>query len=242
MKLISLNIWGGHVRGPLLEFIKAHRDIDIFCFQEVYHEASKKISTDDRAVSLNIFTELQALLPDHIAFFKPVVGGFYGIGSFVKKGIHVLNEGEVSIYDNPNYPGHGPTHSRNLQWIECQANGQTFSVVNIHGLWNGQGKTDSSERIVQSERIKKFINNIKCPTILCGDFNLRPDTESIRILEKGMNNLVKLYNITSTRTSFYPKEEKFADYVLTSPDINVEHFEILHHEVSDHLPLFLEFK
>ncbi len=41
------------------------------------------------------------------------------------------------------------------------------------------------------------------PTILCGDFNLMPDTKSIEILETGMQNLVKNYNVTSTRSSFY---------------------------------------
>ena len=42
MKLITLNIWGGHVRNPLMEFVSSHSDIDIFCLQEVYHNAKDK--------------------------------------------------------------------------------------------------------------------------------------------------------------------------------------------------------
>lgn len=33
LKLITLNIWGGHVEKPLLDFINAHQDVDIFCLQ-----------------------------------------------------------------------------------------------------------------------------------------------------------------------------------------------------------------
>lgn len=242
MKLISLNIWGGFIRNPLLTFIKQHQDIDFFCFQEVYHNAEKKISDDDKVLSLNIFSELQELLPNHSGFFRPVVENKYGIAMFVKKDINILEEGEITIHDNPDYPGHGPTHSRNLQWVECSYNDQNYSVVNVHGLWNGRGKTDTPERMEQAKRIKEFMDKIPNPKILCGDFNLRPDTTSIGIIETGMNNLIREYNVTSTRTSLYPKEERFADYIFTSPDVKVQTFAVLSHEVSDHAPLLLDFE
>jgi endonuclease/exonuclease/phosphatase family metal-dependent hydrolase len=241
MKLITLNIWGGHVRQPLLEFIKANDQIDIFCFQEVYHQAQTKVSTEDREVSLNIFSELQSLLPAHKGYFRPAVNDIYGISIFVKNNISVLDEGEISIYHNPNYSGLGPTHSRNLQWVDCVIDDQKYTILNLHGLWNGQGKNDCPERLKQSQRIKDFMETIKTPKILCGDFNLRPDVESMKILEEKMNNLIKMFNITSTRTTFYTKTERFADYILTSPEIVVNQFAVLKDEVSDHAPLFIDF-
>ncbi len=240
MKLISLNIWGGHVKQALLQFIASYRDVDIFCFQEVYHQAPYKISTDDRAVHLDIFTELRTLLPEFYALFKPVVHNFYGIGVFVKKTVEILEEGDISIYENSNYSGIGPTHSRNLQWIKCRSNHHLYSIFNVHGLWNGRGKTDTLDRILQSQRIKSFIDSFDTAKILCGDFNLRPDTESIKILEKNMKNLIQTYDIRSTRTRFYPKDEKYADYIFISPDIKVNSFSVLPDEVSDHAPLLLE--
>ena len=72
-------------------------------------------------------------------------------------------------------------------------------------------------------------------------FNLKPDTESIQIIENGMNNLITQYDITSTRSNWYTKEERFADYIFTSPEIIIKTFEVLPDVVSDHLPLFLEF-
>lgn len=241
MKLITLNIWGGHVHDPLLAFIAANQDIDIFCFQEVYHNAHRIISTEDRMHYVNIFSEIGSHLPQHQGYFRPVVEGIYGIATFIKTSIDVLGEGEVVIHDNAAYPGFGPTHSRNLQWIECNINSKIMTLLNVHGLWNGAGKTDSPARISQSQRIRDFVDTLNTPKILCGDFNLRPDTESIRILENGMNNLVNQFNVTSTRTNLYQKTEKFADYIFTSPDINIHKFEVLQDEVSDHTPLFLEF-
>lgn len=241
MQLITLNIWGGHVEEPLLEFIKANKEVDILCFQEVYHKAHRTISTEDRQHHLDIFSEIQKLLPSHHHFFRPVVDNIYGIGLFIKENVDVVGEGDIIIHDNPYYPGQGPTHSRNLQWLQFKLHSQVYSILNVHGLWNGKGKTDTPERINQSQRIKQFVDSINSPKILCGDFNLKPDTESMKILETGMNNLIKTFNVQSTRTRFYTKEERFADYILVSPEINVNKFEVMKDEVSDHAPLFLDF-
>ena len=107
-------------------------------------------------------------------------------------------------------------------------------------LWNGKGKTDAPERILQSQRIRDFMDTLKTPIVLCGDFNLRPDTESLRLIENGMDNLIHRYAVKSTRTSLYTKEEPFADYVLTSPSLRVNAFRVLPHVVSDHAPLFVD--
>jgi endonuclease/exonuclease/phosphatase family metal-dependent hydrolase len=85
------------------------------------------------------------------------------------------------------------------------------------------------------------MRNINNKKILCGDFNLMPDTQSLQIIAEGMNNLIATYKITSTRTNYYPKEEKFADYIFTSPDIKVNQFAVLRDEVSDHAPLMIDF-
>ncbi len=57
------------------------------------------------------------------------------------------------------------------------------TVVNFHGLWNGKGKTDTPDRIAQSQNILRFLEGVDGEIILCGDFNLLPDTESLRMFE-----------------------------------------------------------
>lgn len=242
MKLISLNLWGGRIYKPLVKFLTEHsEEVDIFCFQEIYHNATDKMSDELRNPRLNLFTELQQLLPGYNAFFRPAIKNVYGIGIFVKKNILVLDEGEIIIHSNQDYLGYGGNHSRNLQWAECKLNGKVYSILNVHGLWNGKGKTDTEDRILQSQRIKKFMSTLCHPIILCGDFNLHPETESLKMLEENMINLIKTHSVKSTRSHYYLKEEKFADYVFVSSDIKVKEFKVLQEPVSDHLPLWLEF-
>lgn len=246
MKLISLNTWGGRIYEPLINFLRERsKDIDIFCFQELYCGAKEKMSDEPRIPRYNLFNEIQQILPEHKAFFRPVINEVYGIGIFVKKSISVVEEGEIIIHSNPNFSGHGGNHSRNLEWVKFKAYEKVYSVINVHGLWNGMGKTDTTDRISQSQRIKKFMTNIKGPKILCGDFNLEPSTRSLEILEKGMTNLIKIHNIKNTRSWIhYPVSQKpirHADYILVSPEIKVKHFSVPEIDVSDHLPLILEF-
>jgi endonuclease/exonuclease/phosphatase family metal-dependent hydrolase len=252
MKLLTLNIWGGHVLEPLLHFIKRQQDIDILCLQEVYHDAIDRFSNDDRSACLNIFSTLQTLLPNHESFFRPVIGkasgNAYGICTFVKREIAILDEGDVCIHHNPDYPVDapkrlGPQHSRNLQWVMCKKDNAPFTVINVHGLWNGQGKSDTPERLAQAHVIRNFTDAITTPKILCGDFNLRPETQSLAIIQKGMHNLIEKYHIATTRTHLYSKcqQQPFADYVFTSSQIAIHHFEVLPDVVSDHAPLFLDF-
>jgi endonuclease/exonuclease/phosphatase family metal-dependent hydrolase len=94
---------------------------------------------------------------------------------------------------------------------------------------------------VQTKNIKAFLDSCSGEKILCGDFNLKPSTKSLAILEKGMRNLIKDYRIDSTRTLIYDKPERFADYVLVSPGIKVKSFDVLDDTVSDHSPLVLDF-
>lgn len=242
MKLISLNLWGGRVYEPLEIFLKEHsKEIDVFCFQEIYNNAKVGMSDEPRKHRPNLLTDIQRLLPNHRVYFHPVIENFFGIGIFVKNGISVLEEGAIDIFKNPSYSGHGGSHSRNLQWIKFEADRKVYSIMNIHGLHTGAGKEDTPDRLIQSKRIKDFMSGISGLKVLCGDFNLLPETESLKMLEDNMINLVKKHNIKSTRSHYYTKEVKFADYILVSSDVNVKKFEVLQEPVSDHLPLLLEF-
>lgn len=237
MKLITLNIWGGCLRNSLLRFIHNNKHVDILCLQELYYNAHRALTKEQKELSLNIFSDLKKLLPNHQAIFKPAVENVYGIGMFIRNSIDIISEGEINIHRDK-----GPNHDRNMQWIECCANNKIYSILNVHGLWNGKGKKDSPERLIQSQRIRQFMNTINTPKILCGDFNLRPETQSMALLEQGMINLITTHNIRSTRTRFYSKEEKYADYILTSPEVKINEFSVMSDEVSDHAPLLLDFE
>jgi hypothetical protein len=46
----------------------------------------------------------------------------------------------------------------------------------------------------------------------------------MKMLEQDMRNLVKEFGITGTRSELYTKPEKFADYGLVSPEVEVQGF------------------
>ena len=161
----------------------------------------------------------------------------------VKKNVEVKVEGEIFVHKHKGYIPEGDigNHARNIQFITTEFSGLLLTVINFHGLWNGQGKGDSEDRLNQSNKIKEFIETLQGNIVMCGDFNLLPSTQSIKILEDiGLKNLIKEAGVASTRTSHYTKPEKFADYTFVSKEIKVKEFKVLPDEVSDHSPMMLK--
>ena len=244
MKLLSLNTWGGQLGKEFDDFIKEQsKNIDIFCFQEVFHKAYN-VRPQLGVVRPDLFEELEILLPEHVGHYAPSQDDDEGLAIFISKKIKVDKTGDIFVYRwfNAMVGDDGPTIGRNVQYVEYKDKGKTYTVSNFHGLWNGGPKTDTPERIGQAKKVKDFLDTAEGFKILCGDFNLIPDTESVSIIGKGMRNLINDYKITSTRSHHYSKEEKFADYIIVSPELKVIDFKVLKDSISDHLPLLLEFE
>ncbi|MEK6887182.1 MAG: endonuclease/exonuclease/phosphatase family protein [Nanoarchaeota archaeon] len=243
MRIITLNIWGGKSFEPLIEFIKKYsKDTGVFCFQEVFR-AGKSTREVYAGARMTIFEDIQNVLTDFIGYFAPCQNDEEGLAIFIKKGIKVDDEGDVFVFRerNSRINNDARTLGRNLHYVKIRYGSKEITIANVHGLWNGQGKTDTQDRIEQSKKIKMFLDKCKGEKILCGDFNLLPETESIRIIEKDMKNLIKDFKIESTRSQSYTKPDKHADYILVSENIDVKEFKVLQEHVSDHMPLMLEF-
>jgi len=241
MKLLQLNIWAGMIYKPLLKFLKENKNIDIFCFQEISN--GEDLPEHVKNANPEMLSALKKILPEYDYYFSPFQKNEMGIGMFVSKKINVerLDETFVFRWHDAMEGKDIKTLGRSAQLVEFTKNKIKYSIINFHGLWNGQGKWDTQDRILQSEKLKRFINTAKGKVILAGDFNLLPETKSLKILEKGMVNLVSKFNIQDTRGELYKKELRFADYILVSSDVKVLDFKVLSETVSDHLPLYLEF-
>lgn len=253
MKIMTLNIWGGRRQKILLDFFKNYQSgIDVFCLQEVWskpffegHNYNGQF-VSDQPIMVKGMQKISGVMPKSNCYFRPHLKDSYGLMTIIKKDIKVIKEGDFFVYkDRHSLPSHEKdNHARNLQFLEIEIDGSRYNIINFHGLWDGNGKVDTQDRILQS---KKFINFLKSnyssddKLIICGDFNLLPDTRSLLAFEEfGLINLIKEYDIKSTRTSLYKKVEKFADYIFISKNIKVRNFIVLTDEVSDHAPLFLE--
>ena len=263
MKLISLNTWGGKLLNPLLDFIKEKSsDTDIFCFQEIFSggEGDKK----SKDIESNLLSKISKILPDYAFHYQPGATPYrhgaeivkevikdkplVGNATFIKKDIKILNwEGFLTYPEEmkKEFPldleGAGI-----LLDIDVRKDNKEFSIANIHGLWGGGPKDDSLARLFQSRRALESLRGKTVPKILIGDFNLRPETESISMIEKEMRNLIKEGKIETTRNHYYEGMKKYkdyiADYCFVSKDLEVKDFKVLPNEISDHQPLYLEFE
>ncbi len=239
------------MNAKLPAFFSAHAATDFWCFQEIYnlgkddsfHESM--IKTDGYEPQPHFFSLLEGYLPSHKGKFCQTFKDVYGIATFLKEDAFIIDQGEMLVATGDwerNNDIETKDHHRKLQWMELKVNGNYLLLVNAHLTHRPAGKMDSEKRLKQSKIIVDFLAMFDMPKILVGDFNLLPDTESIKMIERaGMRNLVKEYKVTSTRTELYKKDIPFADFIFVSPEIKVNDFKVLPDIVSDHSPLFLDF-
>ena len=166
-----------------------------------------------------------------------------GQAIFLKKGIDILSSGRVSIYRQ------SPTDVGFLQFVNASKNGAKFWIGGVHGKAQPGQKLDTPVRINQSAKILQFFKDKEGPKIIGGDFNLMPDTESVKMFEKaGYRNLIRVFEIKETRNRLsweqFPNNEKqhFADFCFVSPEIKIQNFQVTYNEISDHLPQILDFE
>ena len=124
MKLITLNTWGGAIAEPLKKFLtEKGADTDIFCFQEVFN--ARSVEENDpiniKGSNTNLFEDMRKILSEHTGIFCSVYEKIYGIAMFVRKGIEIVESGEIVIYKNDNFAAEahldGVDHGRKMQWL-----------------------------------------------------------------------------------------------------------------------------
>jgi len=254
MKLVVLNVWAGKIHDPLLDFLRRHAgDTDIFCFQELFFGTESDPSVrgahedihDEISVVLSDFTSYRRLAPEGTYFeSEPLRAGLrVGQAIFVRNGAEVVADGGFFAYTPAGEIARNPslTMTGNFQYVKLGLDGGETLIGNLHGLWQKEGKGDTPARLEQARMIREALDDESGRKILCGDFNMLPGIDSMRFSNDEMRDLVTEYGVKSTRSGLYQKGIPFSDYVFVTPDVDVKRFEVLSDEVSDHLPLVLEF-
>lgn len=132
---------------------------------------------------------------------------------------------------------------RSIQNAIVKVNDKELQIINVHGIWN-EGKTGDERTIAQSEFILSKLRK-DLPVIVVGDFNLLPTSDSIKMLNQELINLIEEYQIESTRPHFDDGLDKgniVCDYIFVNDLVKVNHFQVLESNASDHLPLLLDFE
>ncbi len=261
---MCLNGWGGKLYGELLPYVASSAP-DILCLQEVVHtpESSKDWLTyrdGDHVLPqrANFFRDVCGALPDHVATFCPAAQGVlwdgeksipsqWGLATFVHKSFPIIEQAQSFVhkeYSPVGYGEHPRSRSAHAVRVYDYKYDRAVSITHMHGLRDLNGKMDTPERAIQAKRLLELSGQVSQGddiSIVCGDFNVRPDSETFTILrDVGMVELVTQRGFTSTRNSHYKKTEKFADYMLINREDDVQDFQVIYDpEVSDHCPLIL---
>ena len=265
MRIVSLNAWGGRLWDRLMPYL-AEADPDVLCLQEVTHtpaSSSDWLIYRDHGIELpqraNLFRDVSQILSGHQAFFCPAARGDlwdgdtkvvseWGLATFVRKSIAVIGQAQDFVHGAFTADGWGDhPRARNAHGVRLHDYAGSFpvTIVHMHGLRDPAGKEDTPSRAAQAERLVRLIGNIHRQSerlVVCGDFNVLPASATLQTLRQiGLTDLVTARGYDDTRTSFYKKRERFADYMLVSPEVNVRAFHVVTEpEVSDHCALLLD--
>lgn len=98
-------------------------------------------------------------------------------------------------------------------------------------------KTAFIKRSNQVKIIKKNMDSCKIPYIIMGDFNDTPVSFSLTQMNEGLKNAFqeKGRGLAITYNGDFPNFQ--IDYILTSPEFNINSYRILKKSYSDHYPL-----
>ncbi|WP_259991957.1 endonuclease/exonuclease/phosphatase family protein [Sulfitobacter sp. S190] len=172
----------------------------------------------------------------------------WGLATFVRRSIPVIGQVQGFVHKEYGADGYGDhPRSRSAHGVRVYDHdaARAVSVTHMHGLRDLRGKMDTPARADQARKLRDIARQVSAPgdlRIVCGDFNVQPDSETLAILGRdGLTDLVTRGGFLTTRSAHYTKPGKFADYMMVSDPYAVRRFDVVAApEVSDHLPLVLE--
>ena len=263
MKVVSLNAWGGRLFEEMTDWL-AQEQPDVLCLQEVVYapgSPSAWLEYRDDGMALpqraDVLRDVSRALPNHGLTFCPAALGnlwlgdrpvptLWGIATYLSPDLTLVGQAQGFVHGEFSPGGFG-AHPRArtghaVRVWHPEEGGVT--VGHMHGLRDPNGKMDTP---VRGEQSRKFASLVQSglmpgdPVVVCGDFNVLPVSETFRVLARvAPYNLVTTRGHPGTRTSFYEKPEKFADYMLVNGPLRDARFDVVREpEISDHCPLVL---
>lgn len=241
MKLLQLNAWGGRLEPQIRDLLRSEQP-DIVCLQEAI---SFGVSGSGLFITIESIQEELGL--QHVAF-SPVFSfsymkGLAKFGNGVLSRLPIKRTETVFTYlehkDNFMW-GEDSSNVRNFVHAELNINGKSCHVLTHHGFWVAEHKNGNDETKRQMQLLADYTKRLDGPVILTGDFNLVPESESVKILNRQLHNLTLEHKLATTRTSLTHKTEA-CDYIFVNDSVRTNQFAALDEIVSDHKALILEF-
>jgi endonuclease/exonuclease/phosphatase family metal-dependent hydrolase len=228
LRVLAYNIRHGEGMDGVIDLQRAARVInsllpDMVTLQEV-DSVVERTSEVHQAAVLGALTGMHAIFG---AFFD-YQGGRYGMA--------LLSKHPIQSYENHRLPDGLEPRTALAARLRIGEPGEEIILVSIH-LY-----ATAEERYAQVTRLVEIYRDETVPIILAGDFNSRPDSEVMALLEKWWH-IPDKGDDHLTFPSSDPDRE--IDYIIYRP---VDRFEVVDHRVideplvSDHRPVLLELR
>lgn len=245
IKVLQLNVWnGGKLWDNLEQFLREQMP-DIAFFQEVFGGSAPNLPRRYRTLE-----EFKKIFPGYFHHFAPSFGDIDEVGTFDRGNAifskFPITHSDITFFDVP-YKVFEEQKQRSFEFTpraleHCvvEADGITLNLFNHHGIW-GEDGLDNARRLEMGRVIARQIQG-KENVILAGDFNLGPDTETVKIIEKEVASVFGT-SLVSTFNMRHKDKPGFAvaavDMMFVAPNIEILSKKCLNVDVSDHLPLLV---
>jgi endonuclease/exonuclease/phosphatase family metal-dependent hydrolase len=240
MKILQLNVWGGKLGKQIVEVLEREK-ADVVCLQEpVEYPKGESIFFMD-------IEEIRTKTGYEYCYFSPQFG-YKLMNRYAKSGTAILsnlpfletNTWFTRLEYIDNYDFFDTDYNiRNLQHVVVETDERKINILNHHGHHVPDHKNGNEETMRQCMMIVEYVEKLEGPVVLCGDFNLVPESESLEQINKILVNHPKERGVLTTRTPLTHKTE-VCDYIFTSPDLQVKNFQVLDDIASDHKALTIE--
>ncbi|WP_146180785.1 endonuclease/exonuclease/phosphatase family protein [Thalassorhabdomicrobium marinisediminis] len=266
MRIVSLNASGGQVWPALGGWAGLVR-ADVLSLQGVtqpkvpsppwlnYRDAFRSLNQRS-----NLVADISGRLPGYTAQFHAACEGpmsdnggrsypsAYGLAQWIAPGLTVETRLDGFVHGAFRADGWGDAPlpcGFQASRLRLAGRARPITVAHFHGLQDGEGADDMADtpaRAQQARQALSLLDQIATSgddVVLSGDFNVRPNSETLRVLQDwGLRDLV---GDKATRTSLYGKPQRHGSYMLVSRSIEVKRFDCpADPVVSDHRPLILE--
>lgn len=242
MRLLQLNAWQGRLERVLLKQLETI-DADFSCMQEIVEYDKWSIGIVGPSSSIQ-----KALNCEH-SYVSPLITMEFN-GAPMKFGNAIYSkfplEDTSTNFTRGQYTENfdrdvTPDYNiRAFQHAVTMIDGKQLHLINHHGHHIDEHKNGDEETQRQVQMIADYVSHLEGAVIVCGDFNLAPESASIQILDKSLRNLAVEYGLTTTRSKLTPKKE-VCDYIFVNNQVNVENFYMIDEIISDHNGLVLDF-
>lgn len=238
---MTLNVWQGRLERVLLKHLE-QQNIDFACMQEAVDYKGKTGGI------ISSYSKIGASLRLDQQFFSPLNTTKFGnndlsFGNVIysklpfTKSENIFTRGSYKAdfdFDVDDY------NIRALQHVTVEIGDKKLHILNHHGHHIDAHKLGDEETMRQTAMIIDYIKQLNGAVILCGDFNLSPESESIKQFDSILQNLSVTNSLETTRSLLTHKKE-VCDYIFVNHNVNVKGFSMDKTIISDHNALILDF-